>query len=311
MLKVSAQSSAQPGVAVARRRPRLDLLPYLLVAPAVLLVLSVAVYPALFAMQLSTTDANLLKLASQSNIGSRNYVKTFSDAILQGAALGTLRWVSVVATAQLAVSLPIALFLNINFRGRGLVRAAIVVPWVVSPAVVAILWRFMVDGNFGIINDILVRLHIISEYVPWLSGSGSSFVVLVAAQTWSGFPFFAITLLAALQAIPDDMYESARLDGAGAFNRFRYLTLPLLIPTILLLLLLRTIWLSHSVDTIFLLTNGGPGYANYTVALYSFLLTWNQLELGYPSAIAIMLSVVLLIAASVYVRFIERTREWM
>jgi multiple sugar transport system permease protein len=94
-------------------------------------------------------------------------------------------------------------------------------------------------------------------------------------------------------------------------QRFAYVTLPLLLPTILLLLLLRTIWLSHSVDTIFLLTNGGPGYANYTVALYSFLLTWNQLQLGYPSALAIMLSVVLLIAASVYVRFIERTREWM
>jgi multiple sugar transport system permease protein len=133
--------------------------------------------------------------------------------------------------------------------------------------------------------------------------------MLVAAMAWTGFPFFAIVLLAALQAIPDDLYEAARVDGAGVWQRFRFITLPLLIPTILLVLLLRTIWLSQSVDLIYLMTGGGPGYFNYTVALYSFLLTYHQLELGYPSALAIILSVVLLALSGVYIHFIERARE--
>jgi multiple sugar transport system permease protein len=311
-MSTGPQSTIQTAAGIrARRRARIDLLPYILISPAVLLVLAVTVYPAIYAVQLSLTDAELLHIASSEYIGARNYTKAFEDEIFVGSIWRTIRWVFVVASAQMLVALPVALFLNTAFRGRSVVRASILIPWVVPGAVVAIIWRFMVDANYGIINDILLRLGLITEYVAWIGESIPSFSVLAGAMVWTGFPFFAVTLLAALQSIPDDLYEAARMDGATTWQRFQHVTFPLILPTMLLLLLLRTIWLSHSVDLIFLMTQGGPGYFNYTAAVYSFLLVWNQLQLGYPSALAIMLSVVLLAASAVYIRFIERSRDWM
>jgi multiple sugar transport system permease protein len=309
-------SVALPEVVRARgargaRRIRIDLLPYLLVAPAILIVALVTIYPALYALGISTTDANLLRLDASRAIGLGNYGKAWSDEIFIDALWHTLRWVIVNAGGQMLLALPVALYLNTAFRGRGLVRASILVPWVVPGAVVAIIWRYMVDANYGVVNDILLRLGVIAETIAWMGEPLPSFIVISTATIWAGFPFFAVTLLAALQVIPEDLYEAARIDGASAWQRFTSVTVPLLMPTILLLLLLRTIWLAHSVDLIFLMSNGGPGYNNYTVAVYSFILTWSQLQLGYPSAMVIMLSVVLLIASVVYIRSIERSREWM
>jgi multiple sugar transport system permease protein len=309
-------SVALPEVVRARgargaRRIRIDLLPYLLVAPAILIVALVTIYPALYAVGISTTDANLLRLEASRAIGLANYGKAWSDEIFIDALWHTLRWVIVNAGGQMLLALPVALYLNTAFRGRGLVRASILVPWVVPGAVVAIIWRYMVDANYGVVNDILLRLGVIAETIAWMGEPLPSFIVISTATIWAGFPFFAVTLLAALQVIPEDLYEAARIDGASAWQRFTSITVPLLMPTILLLLLLRTIWLAHSVDLIFLMSNGGPGYNNYTVAVYSFILTWSQLQLGYPSAMVIMLSVVLLIASVVYIRSIERSREWM
>ncbi|MBM4419525.1 MAG: sugar ABC transporter permease [Chloroflexi bacterium] len=308
-------TSARPAVAgievVRARRARIDLLPYILIAPAVVLVLIVTVYPALYAVQISTTNANMIRMATMRFVGAANYVNAFDDEIFVIALGQTVRWVIVNASGQMALALPVALLLNSAFRGRAAVRAGILVPWVVPGAVVAIIWRYMVDANYGVVNDILLRLGAIVEPIAWIGEPLPSFVVLSTATIWAGFPFFAITLLAALQAIPEDLYEAARIDGAGAWQRFRTVTLPLLLPTILLLLLLRMIWLSHSIDLIFLMTNGGPGYNNYTIAVYSFILTWSQLELGYPSAMVIMLSAVLLVASAFYIRSIEQSREWM
>jgi multiple sugar transport system permease protein len=312
-MSASGSTIAVPRAARARRarRFRIDLLPYLLVAPAVLVVALVTIYPALYAVGISTTDANLLRLAASKAVGLDNYSMAWDDEIFTQSLWQTVRWVIVNAGGQLLVALPVALFLNTAFRARGLVRAAILIPWVVPGAVVAIVFRYLVDANYGVVNDLLLRLGVISESVAWIGEPLPAFGVISTATIWSGFPFFTVTLLAALQVIPEDLYEAARIDGASAWQRFTKVTVPLLMPTILLLLLLRTIWLAHSVDLIFLMSNGGPGYNNYTVAVYSFILTWNQLQLGYPSALVIMLSIVILSASILYIRSIERSRDWM
>lgn len=291
-------------------RRRIDFFPYLLVAPAVILVAIMTVYPAIFAIRLSLMDISLLNFAKGGEfIGLDNYQAAFQDDIFIGGLWRTLRWVVLVAGSQMLIALPIALFLNLHFFGRALVRAAVLIPYIVPAAVVAIIWRFMVDSNFGVINDILQRIGIIDAYQAWMAQPIAAFLVISFAMIWAGFPFYAITLLASLQVIPDDLYEAARIDGAGNWQQFRFVTFPLILPTILLLLLLRTIWLSHNVDLIFLMSEGGPGYNNYTVAVYSFILTWSRLEIGYPAALAIMLAIVLLIASAIYIFFIERTRD--
>ncbi|MEZ4863918.1 MAG: sugar ABC transporter permease [Caldilineaceae bacterium] len=308
----STDSAQVLGKPKRQPRMRIDLFPYLLVAPAILLVAMMTLYPAIFAIRLSLMDINLLSFTRGAEfIGLQNYTAAFQDAIFLDGLWRTVRWVVFVAGSQMLVALPIALFLNTPFIGRAFVRAAVLIPYVVPAAVVAIIWRFMVDANFGVINDILYRIGLIDSYQAWMGQPNASFLIIAFAMIWTGFPFYAISLLAALQSITDDLYEAARIDGAGAWQQFRYITMPLILPTILLLLLLRTIWLSHNVDLIFLMSEGGPGYNNYTVAIYSFILTWSRLEIGYPAAMAIVLAIVLLLASAVYVNFIERSREAM
>ncbi len=312
---MQSQATANQAVATAtgmrRRRRRIDLFPYLLVSPAMLFILIVTVYPSLYAIRLSLFDANLLRFAASEFVGIDNYVAAFRDEIFLESVLRTVRWIVVIASSLLVVALPVALLLNRSFPGRGLARTAVLIPWVVPGAVVAIIWRYLTDSNHGIIGDILVRAGILDAPIPWISQPLGAFIIIVVAMVWTGFPFFAITLLAALQVIPGDLYESAKVDGATGWQSFRHITFPMLLPTILMLLLIRSIWLSHAVDLPFMMTNGGPGYSNYTVAVYSFLLTHSQLEIGYPSALAVMLAVVLLVASAFYIRLIERSRDWM
>lgn len=289
-----------------RRARRADLLPYLFVAPIGLLLLAICFYPSLYAVRLALTDASLLRLQRMQFTGLQNVTRLLGDTVFLQGLWRTLRWDVVVVLAQFLVALPIALFLNRRFRGRGVVRAAVLVPYVVPPAVTALLWVYMFDGNFGVANDLLVRLGVLEHYVPWLSHPTGSFAVVAAAMVWAGQPLMAVVLLAALQTIPDELYEASSVDGASVWERFRYVTLPHLLPTILFLLLLRTIWMSNHIDLIFIMTRGGPGFSNYTEAVYSFMLT-NQFEIGYSSTVAVALALLLVAAAALYVRRLART----
>ncbi len=291
---------------LGRRRRRFDLLPYAFIAPITLLLLAISLYPTLFAVQIALTDATLLKLAQAQFVGVQNFMRLFGDQVFLQGLWRTARWDLVVVLTQLAIALPIALFLNLSFRGRGIVRAAVVVPYIIPPAVTSLLWLYMFDGNFGVANDLMVRLGILDKYFSWLSDPNGSFAVVTAAMIWAGQPLMAIILLAVLQTVPGELYEAAKVDGANPWQRFRYITLPHLIPTILFLVLLRTIWMSNHIDVIFIMTRGGPGFSNYTEAVYSFMLT-NQFEIGYSSAGAVALALILVTASAFYVRHLART----
>jgi multiple sugar transport system permease protein len=305
MTPAHLQPDHSAGQAVGRRR-RVDLLPYAFIAPIGLLLLAISLYPSLYAIRLALTDASLLRLAQAKFIGFQNFVRMAGDQVFIQGLWRTVRWDLAVVLTQLAIALPIALFLNLNFRGRGVVRAAVVIPYIVPPAVTSLLWMYMFDGNFGVANDLMVKLGILKEYVSWLSEPIGSFAVVVAAMVWAGQPLMAIILLAVLQSIPGELYEAAKVDGANPWQRFRHITLPHLIPTILFLLLLRIIWMSNHIDVIYIMTRGGPGFSNYTEAVYSFMLT-NQFAIGYSSAVAVALAVILVAASALYVRHLART----
>jgi len=270
------------------------------------LLLAVSLYPSLDAIRLALTDASLLRPAQARFVGLQNFARMAGDPVFLQGLWRTARWDAAVVLTQLAIALPVALFLNLGFRGRGVVRAAVVVPYVIPPAVTALLWVYMFDGTFGVANDLMVRLGLLGQYVPWLSDPGGSFAVLVAAMVWSGQPLMVIILLAVLQTIPRELYEAASVDGANPWQRFRHVTLPRLVPTMLFLLLIRAIWMSNHIDLIFIMTRGGPGFSNYTEAVYSFMLT-NQFEIGYSSAVAVVLALILVASSALYVRRLTRT----
>lgn len=268
--------------------------------------MAISFYPTLYAIWLSLTNATLLRLAQATFTGLRNAARLADDAIFLQGLWRTLRWDFVVVGSELAIALPAALLLNQPFWGRSLVRAAIVVPYIVPPAVTALLWLYMFDGNFGVANDILVKLGVLTDYVSWLSEPVASFLVVAAAMVWSGMPLMAIVLLAVRQTVPTELYEAASLDGANGWHKFRQITLPHLVPTIAFLVLLRTIWMSNHIDMIFIMTRGGPGFSNYTESVYSFILT-QQLEVGYSSAVAVVLAILLMVPSIFYVRHLSRT----
>jgi multiple sugar transport system permease protein len=287
------------------RKRRRDFLPYALIAPIGLLLLAITVYPAIEAVRLAMTNATLLRLARAQFIGMNNFIRMMDDPIFLDGLWRTLRWDLAVVSLELMIALPIALFLNQSFRGRGFLRAAMMVPYITPPAVVGLLFLFMFDGNFGVINDLLVQVGVLARYVAWMSDPLSSFWVVVSAMVWYGTPLMALILLASLQTIPAALYEAADVDGASRWTQFRRITIPHLLPTIFFIVLLRLIWMSNHIDMIFVMTTGGPGFSNYTEAVYSYTLT-QQFQIGYASAVAVVLAVILMAASALYVRHLAR-----
>jgi multiple sugar transport system permease protein len=305
MLKHLSKRELTAAAPTIRRRRR-DFLPYFLIAPIGFLLLAITVYPTVEAVRLAMTDASLLRLARAKFVGLQNFVRMMGDPIFIDGLWRTLRWDVAVVSLELAIALPIALFLNLSFRGRGFLRAAMMVPYITPPAVVGLLFLFMFDGNFGVINDLLVQAGVLSGYVAWMSDPTSSFWIVVSAMVWYGTPLMALILLATLQTIPAELYEAASVDGASTWRQFWRITIPHLLPTILFIVLLRMIWMSNHIDMIFVMTTGGPGFTNYTEAVYSFSLT-QQFQIGYASAVAVVLALILMTASALYVRHLART----
>jgi multiple sugar transport system permease protein len=299
----ASPSATAPDLA---QRVGVDPLPYLLIAPILLLMFAITVYPLTEAVRLAFSDASLLRLHRASFTGLQNLYRLLGDTVFWESLWRTARWVLAVVLLELALALPIALFLNRTFRGRGFVRAAVMIPYITPPAVVGFLFVYMFDGSFGVVNDILYRLGVIESYRAWLSEPLASFWITVSAMVWYGSPLFTLIILAALQTIPAELYEAAEVDGAGRFAQFRSITLPHILPSIMFLTLLRTIWMANHVDMIFVVTGGGPGFSNYTAAIYSFQLT-TQYEIGYASATAVALALILFAGAAFYVRHLART----
>lgn len=305
-MSIDASESAGPAMVRRRKRRRIDLLPYALIAPIGLLLAAITVYPTIQAVYLSMTDASLLRLARAKFIGAQNFVRMMGDQVFLDGLWRTLRWDLAVVSLELMIALPLALFLNQSFRGRGFVRAAMMVPYITPPAVVGLLFLFMFDGNFGVVNDLLVRIGVLDRYEAWMSNPTASFWIVVSAMVWYGTPLMALILLAALQTIPAELYEAAEVDGASRWAQFRSITIPHILPSILFLCLLRMIWMSNHIDMIYVMTTGGPGFTNHTEAIYSFSLT-NQFQIGYASAIAVVLAAILMVFSALYVRHLARS----
>jgi multiple sugar transport system permease protein len=195
---------------------------------------------------------------------------------------------------QFLLGLGGALLLNRSFAWRGLARALVIVPWALPSVIIGLLWTWMLDFNLGIINELGIRLGLLRQPIAWLSRPDTAMVAVMLAIIWQGFPFFAVTLLAGLQGIPNELYEAASLDGASAAAKFWHVTLPGLAGVIATALLLRTIWVANSLDLILVMTGGGPGTATQTLPLHAMLTAWSGGDYGKGSALAVILTFILL-----------------
>jgi multiple sugar transport system permease protein len=182
----------------------------------------------------------------------------------------------------------------------------VVIPWALPSVIIGLMWTWMYDYNLGVINDLLMRLHIISAPIAWLAQPSTTLPSIMLALVWQGFPFFAVTILAGLQTVSEEQLEAAEIDGANAFQRLVSVVLPSIAEILATVLLLRTIWVANSLDVILVMTGGGPGYASYTLPLYAFLKAYSGMEFGYAAALSLILTALLLAVVYAYVRRVSR-----
>ena len=293
-----------------RRKPRerSTIWPYLLLLPALTVMLSVVIVPIINAVSMSFQSYNLTKPKKIGFIGLQNYATLLHDPLFWSSLLRTAIWVVFGVCCQFLFGFLLALVLNKQFKGRGVVRAVSLIPWVTPGVLIALMWRWMYDGNYGVINDLLMRLGLIRENIAFLSKPATAMPSVIVTIVWQGIPFFALMLLAGLQGISYDLYEAASIDGATGWQKLIYVTIPSLRNTIFVTTMLRIIWVANSVDVIFNMTEGGPAYATQTLSVYIYKKA-SALDMGYASAMAIMLMLVLLLAAIPYLRNTFRDQE--
>ena len=282
-------------------------LPYWLLTPAVLVTLLIVFLPMAEAVFLSLHDYLLWKPSSFAFVGFENFINALSDEVFWISAWHTLIWIGLTVPCQMLLGLATALLLNREFRWRGLARALIIIPWALPSVITALMWRWIYDANSGVLNDILIRLGVLQSAFPWLADPDTALLSIVLTLTWQGFPFFAVMILAGLQAIPKSYYEAASIDGATTWQQFRHVTLPGIAGVLVTATLLRLIWVANSIDVIFVMTGGGPGYATYTLPLYAFIEARTSLNFGYGAALAVIFTLILGSVIVVYLRRVGRS----
>jgi multiple sugar transport system permease protein len=277
------------------------LMPYALLAPAVLVTLLVVFLPMVEAVVTSFYEFILFKPKASHFVGLQNYLTLLQDPVFWTALWHTAIWIGLTVPLQMGLGLLAALLLNKEFAWRGLARALVIIPWALPSVVIALMWRWIYDPNTGVLNDLLIYLSVIQTAIPWLADPDVALYAIIATLTWQGFPFFAVMILAGLQGIPKSQYEAASIDGASAWRQFRHITLPGIGPILATVGLLRVIWVANSMDVIFVMTGGGPGYATHTLPLYAFIKARQNLDFGYGSSIAVTFTLLLGSVVAVYI----------
>ena len=305
------------GVEIAVPRPRASeparmtrlpeserLLAALLLLPALVLLGVFIAYPFVMGVWFSLTSISV------GNPGEfvwlRNFVKAWNDSIFQQAFRNTFVYTFWATIFKLAIGMWVALLLNRNFKGKRIVRASMLLPFIVPTVLSTFAWRWMVDPTFSVLNWALYRMGFITTKLPFLSDGAWALWVAIAVNTWRGMPFFAITLLAGLQTINPDLHEAASLDGANGWNRFWHVTWPLLKPVTIVVVVFSVIQTFSDFQLIYVLTGGGPANSTHLVATYAYQLGVATGMLGEGAAISLFIFPVLFVVVWIQLRYLRR-----
>lgn len=288
------------GWRTSRPRTRETLLPYWLLIPILAFEVLFVIYPIGRGI-LMAFQANHFGVTTWS--GLDNFNQMLRDPIFWGSIQTTFAFTFSMVVVWLLLGLSVALLMNWSFQGRGIARALLAVPWAVPDIPVILTFTIMLDPNFGIINRFASWIPGVHHQIQWLSSPTLAFIAIVMMVAWKGFPFYALILLSSLQSIPDDLYEAARVDGAGAIRCFRSITLPALVPTLALLAILAFIFSFQQFSLIYLTTGGGPGTDTSTLAVLIYNQAFQFFNYNYASAIAVIALLIALCGTLLYVVF--------
>jgi multiple sugar transport system permease protein len=268
--------------------------PYFFTLPAVLLICAVMLMPLLIGLTYAFHDVRLLDPLSGDFVGLEHFRELNADPAFWNALRNTVTWTAASVTLQFGLGLTLALLLNRRFPGRAPVQLLVFLPWAVPSFLSGLNWAWLFNPVVGPLPYWLKAMGVMAAADNLLSHPRHALWGPIIANVWWGIPFFAITLLAALQSIPADIYEAAAIDGAGPWIRFRRITLPFLAPTMAITILLRTVWIANFADLIVIMTKGGPADSTQILASYIFTQAFQRLDFGYASAVATVLLALLL-----------------
>ena len=286
------------GLSYPQRR---RLSPYVLLLPAFFAIAGVIGYPIFRAVIMSFQSYSLMRPRDIGFIAFGNYARAIEDGVFWLSLRNMVIYVFGSVGLQFLLGFGLALLLNKPSLLSDFSRNLMLIPWVIPGVLAAFMWRWLFNANYGLINDVLLRIGLISERIAWLSRPDTAMSGVVLATAWRGTPFFALMLLAGLQAVPDDLYEAARIDGAKSWQQVLYVTIPYIMPVIVTTTLLRIIWTANFVDLIYLMTEGGPGYSTQVLSVYIFMTARSTMDYGYSAALSILLTVVLLLVVLIYI----------
>jgi multiple sugar transport system permease protein len=285
-----------------RRRISGGWLPYILVLPILAFEGVFIIYPIIKGI---LTSFKSQELGASGSFSAGNYTRMVHDPVFWQVLRITLVFTAVVVIGMLIVGLVIALLLNWSFRGRGFVRGVLAIPWALPDIPVVLTFLLMMDPNFGVINRMVSWLPGLGHHYAWLTDPHLAFASIVLITVWKGFPFYALITLSALQSVPDDLIEAAKVDGAGRIRRFRSVVLPGITPTLCLLAVLAFIFSLQQFSLIYLSTGGGPGQSTTTLSVLIYNQAFQFFNYSYASAIAVVGLILSIIGTALFV-YIER-----
>ena len=274
-------------------------------SPALVLVGGILLVPLLYALWLSLHADNANILVPTAFVGLKNYISVFTSPDFIASAGRTFYFATVSLLLQLPLGMAIALLLNEKFVGRNVLRALILIPWALPTIVNGALWMWIYQTGYGALNGLLLQVGLINQPIVWLGSPMLAMNMVIVADTWKVLPFYVILLLAALQTIPEELYQAAAVDGANGWQRYRHITLPSLRPMLLIILVLRTVDTFRVFDIIYQITQGGPGGGTSVVAYQAYLTSFLQLQFGQGAAVAFVIAAAILILAIVYLRLLS------
>lgn len=280
-------------------------LPIIFLAPAMIFLVMLFVYPIASSIYFSFTNKSLI-FPKTKLVGLENYCKILTDPEFYRALTNSVFFTILIVASQFIVGMIAALCLNRITRLKGFLRTLCIIPWTFPNIVMAFTWNWLLNDLYGPVNALLQKIGIIDSPLLFFGKPGLAIFSVVLVQTWFGFPFMMVNLLAGLQSINNSEYEAASIDGASALHSFIYITLPHLQNLIALIVCLRIIWVFNNFDLIFLLTGGGPGSVTETLPLYAYRLGWNLNNLGQSATVAVLLFIFLMGIISVYFHLLNQ-----
>ena len=274
---------------------------YLLVTPSLVLITLLSLYPIVEGVIVSLQSQNMLRGDPEAFVGLRHYRRAlFEEPQFWSSLSKTVYWTVGSVAGAYIVGLSLALLLNMKVRGRGFFRALFLIPWVMPDVSTALLWKWLYGDEFGIINFLLAKFGLIATPITWLSNPDIAMPAVIMVQVWKLYPVMFITLLAALQNVPSELFEAATIDGANMFQRFRYVTFPFIKSVSVIITLLASIWTFQAFDIVYLLTGGGPANATKILPTLVYDKAFWGLEMGYAAAIAMLMLACLLVISIAY-----------